>query len=396
MLSRFRIALALVGVAYASSFHVAAQRGVVNTAQPLDGLSPALNAAFSAGARVFTKRYTIADGLGPVFNDDSCADCHRAPAIGAASNRLVTRFGRDADGFFDPLLELGGSLIQTRGIGTITTPAGSFTFTGERIPADATVVAHRRTTGLQGLGLVDAVSDDTWFAIADAEAESDPATAGRPALVLDLTTRLAAVGKFGWKAQVPTLHQFAGDALVNESGITNPDFPAENCPGGDCSLLDVNPAPAMNDDGRDVDALTGFMRLLAPPARGAISDAVAAGEQVFAGIGCNACHLPSIQTAANRIGALDRVTFHPYSDFLLHDMGALGDGIVQGQAGAREMRTAPLWGLRSTPRLLHDGSANGVEQAIARHDGQAARSRARYDALDPDRRAALLEFLRSL
>ena len=377
MLSRFRIALALVGVAFAGSFHAAAQRGVVNTAQPLDGLSPALTAAFSAAARLFTKRYTIADGLGPVFNDGSCADCHRTPAVGAASNRLVTRFGREADGFFDPLIERGGSLLQTRGIGSVTTPAGSFTFTGERIPADATVVSHRRTTGLQGLGLVEAVSGDTWFAIADAEAQTDPSTAGRPALVLDLATRLPAVGKFGWKAQVPTLHQFAGDALLNESGITNPDFPAENCPAGDCSRLDFNPVPAMNDDGRDVDALTGFMRLLAPPARGAITDAVASGEQVFAEIGCNGCHLPSIQTTASRIGALDRVTFHAYSDFLLHDMGALGDGIVQGQAGGREMRTAPLWGLRFAPRLLHDGSANGVEQAIARRDGQAARSRAR-------------------
>src|SRR6476660_2521270 len=134
MLSRFRIALALLGVAYASTFHVAAQRGPVNFAPPLDGLSPSLIAAFSDGARTFTKRYTMADGLGPVFNDDSCADCHRAPAIGAASNRLVTRFGRDADGFFDPLLELGGSLMQTRGIGSVTTPAGAFTFTGERIP----------------------------------------------------------------------------------------------------------------------------------------------------------------------------------------------------------------------------------------------------------------------
>ncbi|MBW8866800.1 MAG: hypothetical protein JF610_05600 [Acidobacteria bacterium] len=396
MLSRFRIALALIGVAYASTFHVAAQRGVVNTGQPLDGLSPALTAAFSAGARVFTRRYTMADGLGPVFNDDSCADCHRTPAIGGASNRLVTRFGRDADGVFDPLIELGGSLMQTRGIGSVTTPAGSFTFTGERIPADATVVAHRRTTGVQGLGLVDAVSDDTWFAIADAEAANDPSAAGRPARVLDLATRLPAVGKFGWKAQVPTLHQFAGDALLNESGITNPDFPEENCPGGDCSLLDFNPAPAMNDDGRDVDALTGFMRLLAPPPRGAITDVAAVGETVFAEIGCNTCHLPSIQTAANRIGALDRATFHPYSDFLLHDMGALGDGIVQGQAGGRDMRTAPLWGLRFSPRLLHDGSANSIEQAIARHDGQAERSRARYEALDPDRLAALLAFLRSL
>ena len=161
MVSRYRIALALLGVAYASTFHVAAQRGVVTTASPLDGLSPSLAAAFSAGARTFVKRYTIADGLGPVFNDDSCANCHRAPAIGGASTRLVTRFGRDADGVFDPLIELGGPSMQTRGIGTVTTPTGSLTFTGERIPVDATVVAHRRSTGLQGLGLVDAVRDDT-------------------------------------------------------------------------------------------------------------------------------------------------------------------------------------------------------------------------------------------
>src|SRR3982751_6340510 len=134
MLSRYRIALALLGVAYASTFHVAAQRGMVTTAQPLDGLSPALTAAFSAGARTFVKRYTTADGLGPVFNDDSCADCHRTPAIGGASNRLVTRFGRDADGFFDPLLELGGSLMQTRGIGRGTTPGGLLTFRGGRGP----------------------------------------------------------------------------------------------------------------------------------------------------------------------------------------------------------------------------------------------------------------------
>ena len=90
------------------------------------------------------------------------------------------------------------------------------------------------------------------------------------------------------------------------------------------------------------------------------------------------------------------MTFHPYSDFLLHDMGALGDGIAQGQAGMREMRTAPLWGLRVAGRLLHDGSANGIEQAILRHDGQAAAARSRYTALDPDRLAALLAFLRSL
>jgi CxxC motif-containing protein (DUF1111 family) len=96
------------------------------------------------------------------------------------------------------------------------------------------------------------------------------------------------------------------------------------------------------------------------------------------------------------VAALSRVTFHPYSDFLLHDMGALGDGIAQGQAGMRDMRTSPLWGLASAGRLLHDGSANGIEQAILRHDGQAAAARNRFSALDPDRAAVLLAFLRSL
>src|SRR5438105_1669576 len=353
MPSRSFVVLFVFGVIYAVTVQVAAQRGGPAVGQPLDGLTPTLTAAFNAGARTFTKRYEIADGLGPVFNDESCSDCHRTPTVGGAGNRLVTRFGRVDDGVFDPLVELGGSLVQTRGIGSVTTPFGSFVFDGERVPADATVTAHRRTTGLQGLGLVDAVSDDAWIAIARAEAAADPATAGRPSIVLDLLTRLPAVGKFGWKAQVPNLRQFSGDALMNEIGITNPDFPDESCPAGDCSLLDFNPAPAMNDDGRDVDALTDFQRFLAPPARAAITDDAVAGEKVFAGIGCGSCHLQSIQTGANIVAALNRVTFHPYSDFLLRDMGALGDGIAQGQAGMREMRTAPLWGLRVAGRLLH-------------------------------------------
>ena len=397
MASRSRIAVVLAVFVYAVAVRVAAQRGAPIIGQPLEGLGPTLTAAFDQGARTFTKRYEIADGLGPVFNDESCSDCHRTPVIGGAGTRLVTRFGRvDDGGTFDPLVELGGSLIQTRGIGSVTTPFGSFTFSGEHVPPEATVVAHRRTTGLQGLGLVDAVSDDAWLAIARDEAAVDPATAGRVSIVLDLLTRQPAVGKFGWKAQVPTLRQFAADALMNEIGITNPDFPDESCPGGDCSLLDFNPAPAMNDDGRDVDSLTDFQRFLAPPARGAVTADVLAGERVFAEIGCASCHLPSIQTGANAVAALNRVTFHPYSDFLLHDMGALGDSVAQGQARGRDMRTAPLWGLRSAGRLLHDGSAGSIDQAILRHDGQAAAARTRYSALDAGRAAALLAFLGSL
>ena len=262
------------------------------------------------------------------------------------------------------------------------------------MPSEANVVARRRSTTILGLGLVDAVADATWLAIARPEASADAASAGRPNIVLNLATREAAVGKFGWKAQVPTLVQFAGDALMNEIGITNPDFRDESCPQGDCSRLAFNPAPAMNDDGRDVGRLADFMTLLAPPERGGITADVVAGESVFFDIG--ACHLPSIQTGANAIAALNRVTFHPYSDFLLHDMGSLGDGIAQGQASPREIRTAPLWGLRSAGRLLHDAGATSIDQAILRHDGQARAARDRFAALDADRSAALLAFLRSL
>lgn len=138
------------------------------------------------------------------------------------------------------------------------------------------------------------------------------------------------------------------------------------------------------------------MRLLAPPGRGALTEQVIAGEEVFESIGCGACHVRRLTTASHTIRALDHVTFEPWSDFLLHDMGPLGDGLVQGAAGPTEMRTQPLWGLRNETRYLHDGSATTLEQAIQRHGGQGRASRLRFDALATDARDALLAFLGSL
>src|SRR5262249_50714398 len=154
-----------------------------------------------------------------------------------------TRFGTITNGAFDPLVEHGGSLIQGNGIG----PQGACTFVGEVVPAQATLVARRRTTPLFGLGLVDAVPDATFFALARKQAHSEPATAGRPNIVTDVTTGRPAVGKFGWKSQVPSLLVFSGDAYLNEMGITTPMFPDENCPQGDCSLLDCDPVPGVDD-----------------------------------------------------------------------------------------------------------------------------------------------------
>ena len=388
-------ALVAAAMLLAGAIGVAAQRGPgpgPGGPVPVPDLTLAERQAFDEGVRTFGKAYTVAEGLGPVFNDESCADCHRG---GGDSNRNVTRFGRIAPDGFDPLDDLGGSLVQAHGIGSVRTVDGTFDFQGERVPAEATVTAQRKSQPLLGLGLVDAVPDATFHAIAEEQLRADPATAGRVQLVFDHTTGDDIVGRFGWKAQVPTLRAFAGDALLNEMGITTPGFRDEICPQGDCLALGFNPTPALNDDGRDADALTDFMRMLAPPPPGPTTEATARGESVFHALACASCHRAAIQTGPSPIGALDQVVFQPYSDFLLHDMGSLGDGIVQEAASGREMRTAPLWGLRLRDRYLHDGSATSVDNAIRRHDGQGRAARLGYEALPEAERTDLLAFLQS-
>jgi len=215
-------------------------------------------------------------------------------------------------------------------------------------------------------------------------------------MVVEIHSGRKRVGRFGWKAQVPTLFQFSGDAYLNEMGITNPEFPAENCPQGDCATLSYNPAPDLNDDGAGVAAFNDFMTLLAPPARGPVSRQVITGSIVFARVGCGGCHTPALATGPHPVAALSRRVFRPYSDFLLHDMGSLGDGIVQGEATGRQMRTAPLWGIRTRGALLHDGRAVTIRDAIAAHAGQGRFARDRFLGLSVTARAALLAFVRSL
>ena len=226
--------------------------------EPFTNLTAAESDRFIAGKDEFEEVEAIDAGLGPIFNDASCATCHDEP-VGGTTGRKETRFGRVLNGAFDPMFELGGSLIQDRGIES---------FTGEVVPAGATVSAQRITTPLFGLGLVDAVPDEELRQLAQLEAATSPATAGTPSMTREIRTGRTRVGRFGWKAQVPTLHQFSGDAYLNEMGITNPEFPDENCPQGDCSLLAHNPRPDLNDDGTGVTRFTDFMTLLAPPPRG--------------------------------------------------------------------------------------------------------------------------------
>jgi CxxC motif-containing protein (DUF1111 family) len=361
---------------------------------PLAGLTLAQRSAFADGLADFSAAEDVVDGLGPVFNERTCAACHNVPATGGGSTRTVTRFARRVHGTFDPLTALGGTLMQDHAIGLAD--GSPYAFHPETVPPSATITIHRRSTPLFGLGLVDATADADFVALARAEAARRDGTAGRAGMVDNIRAGMKTVGKFGWKAQVPTIFQFSGDAYLNEMGITTPDFTAESCPQGNCAELAHNPAPGLNDDGSGPILLTNFMTLLAAPPRGTQNADTRDGEATFGRIGCNACHIDTLRTASNPIAALSRQTYHPYSDFLLHDMGALGDDIEMGAANGREMRTSPLWGLRFITRYLHDGRATTLEQAILAHDGQGRGARDRFDALTASAKAKMLAFLQSL
>lgn len=361
---------------------------------PYPGLSVEQLARFSEGLADFEDIETVEDGLGPVFNGRSCAECHSDPATGGDSAELVTRFGARARGTFDPLEKFGGSLIQSQAIGFAD--GSPHEFRPEQVPPEANVVTSRRTPPLFGLGLVDATPDTVFIALAQQQAVLTPETAGRVHFVWNILRGMRTVGRFGWKSQVPSLEQFAGDAYLNELGITNPLFPDESCPNGDCAELDYNPRPDLNDLGDGVVALKDFMIMLAPLNRGRVTDAEREGERIFERIGCGDCHVATLRTGRSDIPALDDHEYHPYSDFLLHDMGALGDGIEQGDAKGREIRTAPLWGLRALNSYLHDGRAKTIEDAIVAHDGQGRGARRAYERLDQRARDVLVAFLRSL
>ena len=185
---------------------------------PLPSVTAEELASFRDGRDAFLKQETIGTGLGPVFNQPVCTQCHDSPpAIGGTNQRLETRYGRRLpDGGFDPLTEKGGTLLHDHGIG----PVPGFSFGPEAIPPEANVIASRRTQPVFGLGLVDATPDSVFQALAEAQAREAPEAAGRAAMVIDLGTGQRAVGRFGWKANVPTLFQFSGDAALNPSKAT--------------------------------------------------------------------------------------------------------------------------------------------------------------------------------
>jgi CxxC motif-containing protein (DUF1111 family) len=359
---------------------------------PLPGLTPDQLDRFQAGKAAFVAAEDVPGGLGPVFNDTACANCHSQGAIGGGNDRLETRYGRVTNGVFDPLTQFDGTLVHAREIGLFN----GVDFVGEVVPPEANVVAHRRVNPLFGLGLVDAVPDQALEDLARFEQDFTPATAGRANVVTDVASGQPRVGRFGWKCQIGMVLTFSANAYQNEIGVTTPLFPKENCPQGDCALLAANPALANPNDTNETPMMfADFITLLAPPPRRHLTREAQLGEALFLGIGCADCHVPSLRTGPSEVAALDGVEFFPFSDFLLHDMGTLNDGIAQNGASGQEMRTAPLWGARIRTSFLHDGRARTVEDAILAHDGQGRGARDNFSSLGRREKAELLAFIES-
>jgi CxxC motif-containing protein (DUF1111 family) len=396
--------VALAALAACGGKMILDETGTTQQADSVGGTIPELTSAqltaFASGEDEFQEINTVATGLGPVFNEKSCGGCHSEGALGGAGTQVETRAGRLVNGVFDPLTSEGGSLFQHFGIGG-QVPNKACTTQGEVVPADANVVAGRRTIPLFGLGFVDATSDATLQAIAASQPVDIRGTAP---FVPNILIGRPTVGKFGWKDQNPTLFQFAGDAYLNEVGVTTPRFPNENLPQGSTAMLAAcQTAPEPNDNEVDLQRLTTFMQFLAAPTRGPVTPQVTAGDALFTKLGCDGCHVRSITSgsavdqAGNPVAALSNATYHPYSDFLMHDMGSLGDSIDQG-TGLTAMRTAPLWGLRfeNPNQLLHDGRAHSIQQAIQMHAGQGQTAASSFNALSSGDQNNLVAFLGSL
>ncbi len=380
----------------------------------------------------------LAEGLGPLYNAQSCRECHQNPTSGGPSQVTELRVGHlGPDGRFRnaeiPIAHgaetiTGRSLVNLRAI----CPSGAFPDTEiqERVPDTETIRTTRISLNLLGDGFIEAVADQTLIDLSHDQCKASRGRICGQVLYVPIVEApgQTGVGRFGWKDQQASLLSFSGDAYLNEMGITNRLFPDE------VTKL-CNTASEPNDqpgpDGlADVDRFARFMRATKAPARDAqLSETPLAnkGSELFDKIGCATCHVRSLTTVASgtRInggtftipGALAGKTFHPFGDFLLHDVGT-GDGIVMAMpehygrnmyqiqwknlslesfaSTQNKVRTAPLWGVRLRPQLMHDGQSVTLRHAILRHLGEARDVTKRFKKLKRNDQEALTEFLRSL
>jgi len=345
----------------------------------------------------------IADGLGPVYNAQACRECHQNPVSGAHTQVNELRAGQtDGSGNFTD--HPGGSLINDRAIDAAIQ---------EHVFDSDNTRTFRTSLNVLGDGFVEAIPDSEFARITNAQPAGMKGSTVRVHVLEAGPNNItnSRIARFGWKDQHASLLSFAADAYLNEMGITNPLFPTENTSNGNSvAAFDTVPDPedaatAAHPFGPDVEAFARFMRSTKAPPRGPIDSDVTAGEAVFDTIGCQNCHTDSITTAPQGTSFnggtfivdanLGSKTIHPYGDFMLHDINT-GDGIVQGLTTGAYIRTAPLWGLRTRTRLMHDGQSLTISDAIRRHGNQAAATVGSFNALSATDTAKLLKFLNCL
>lgn len=409
----------------------------------IGGLSEIEQDLFVVGRSFFTIPWvfspsatTARDGLGPLFNANTCVSCHRGNGLGETFNAkgkisraMVTKLSRKSGKpvpFYGKQIAVNGTVdipfeaMPTRKNTPITVtypdgrvvvlqkPTYGLTHLNYGPLPDDIIIVQRRAPALFGLGLISQIDDQTILENADPEDKDRDGISGKPNWVLSHDGKKK-LGRFTAKAAVASVLEQSADAAINDMGLTNPIFPEENCTVEQTACLNLPRArPAYDGNTLDLtaarlQAITTFLKSTRIPVKNPkkiekIEKIEKQGKQLFTTVGCSSCHLPQISTR-------DGMKIAPYSDFLLHDMGeGLADGRSEFAATGREFRTAPLWGLSSyaktlkskKPFYLHDGRAETIEQAILWHGGEAEGTKKRFMALTAEERQAILFFLNQL
>ncbi|MEW6129756.1 MAG: di-heme oxidoredictase family protein [Acidobacteriota bacterium] len=362
---------------------------------------------FNKGIGLFRKHFIDREGLGPIFNGEMCTRCHQFPTIGGSGLIMVIRAGIfDGKNFKSPI---DGTVIQTNAIPPQIR---------KTVQPDFNVVTNRMPTSMLGDGFIEAIDDSTIRAIA---AEQPKISKGKiageiievPVIESPGKTR---VGRFGWKNSHASIFSFVAEALRNELGVTSEFYPNEISFFGK-SVAEFDRAKDPEIDKSKINLIADFIRSTKSPenySKKIKSSEMLEGDKIFTSIGCAICHVPTIKTAAvgtvinggafKVTDALGNKIVHPYSDFLLHDVGT-GDGILEtnNPSSRNKIRTAPLWGigarlekLKDNLLWLHNGSAKNLTEAILKHRGEAATVTEGFQKLPEEKKRLLMKFLESL